>query len=104
MPSSDELLDKILEQTGKLHELMLNGEFEEAEKVEKEREGLIKVCFSPDSPFDDPLRAAQSIQKIIDSDQDAMAYAQKLYADMKRDRAQLQKGQKAVSAYHDASG
>jgi len=103
MPSSDVLLEKILEQSNRLHALILNGRLEEAREVEEERESLIKACFSPDLHFEDPKKAADSIRKIMSNDQEAMAFGQRLYTEMERDRVQLQKGKKAVSAYHDAS-
>jgi len=103
MPSNDLLLERILERSNRLHDLLLKGELVEAAEVEEEREGLIKACFSPAPHFDDPQKAAESIQEIMSSDQEAMAFGQRLRSEMKRNRTQLQKGKKAVSAYHSAS-
>ncbi len=104
MPSSDVLLEKILEQSNRLHTLILKGELEEAGVVEEGRANLIKACFSSNPQFDSPQKAAESIRKIMSGDQTAMAFGQRLYAEMERERVQLQKGKKAVSAYHEASG
>ena len=103
MPSSDELLGQILEQSNKLHELILIGELEEAEKLEQERAALIKACFSSGSSFDNPQKAAISIQKIIDCDRDAMAYGKQASVELKGELARLQRGHQAVRAYQDAS-
>lgn len=103
MSSSDELLGRILEQSSKLHELILNGELEEAEKLEQERAVLIKSCFSSASSFENPQKAANLIQKIIDCDRDAMAYGKQASAELKGELARLQRGHQAVRAYEDAS-
>ncbi len=102
MLSSNALLQQILEQSNTLYELILNGELEEAERIEEERGCLIRCCFSSESLFDNPQQAAEMIQKIIDSDKKAMAHGQQLYGDMKRDLARLQQGNKAVRAYQEA--
>ncbi|MCF6282968.1 MAG: flagellar protein FliT [Candidatus Polarisedimenticolaceae bacterium] len=103
MPSSDELLEQILEQSNKLHELILNGELEEAERLEQERSLLITACFASGSSFDNPQKAANSIQKIIDCDREAMAHGKQASAEMKGELARLQRGHQAVRAYHEAS-
>lgn len=104
MAGNDQLLQLILKKTNGLHDHLANGEWEKAARLESERQALIHTCFSDQTEFNDPRKAMQLIQKIIDLDQQSIEMGVDARSELKDSLGKLQRGGQAVRAYQNTQG
>ena len=92
-------LEQLVKQSRRMHELAVDGEWEQVVALESERQNQMDKFFSSQVTYDDPKLAARYIQEIIDLDKKIIAMgvdAQKILGNALGD---LQRGRQATQAY-----
>ncbi len=99
MKAGDELLNAIVQLSHRMHDLAVEGNWNEVVRLEQERRDLIADCFAPDNPFQDNERAARRIRRILDRDRGLMAMGEDHKSELGATLQKVQRGRSAARAY-----
>jgi len=92
-------LDQILNMTQQLHELVSNGEWEEADQLEKIRQSNIRTYFAKNDTVSDAVAITQYIKDIQQLDRDIAEISAQAKQKIAAEISKMQYGRTAVGAY-----
>ncbi|VAX06245.1 hypothetical protein MNBD_GAMMA26-985 [hydrothermal vent metagenome] len=99
MTWEDQQLEGVLDQSKKICNLAVAGEWQEVEALEIKRRKSIEACLSVDSVFGDPEKAMRLIQEVMELDKKVMGLGINARDELGGALREFQRGRQAVKAY-----
>lgn len=102
MADNDKLLEQVVLKYQDLHAAASTAEWETVAELASECRSLLQCCFSDGGGFDDPRKAAQCVQQIMDLNDEILQMGTLAREEAAKSIGDIQRGRQAVQAYDKA--